>query len=209
MPQKLTRDELVSTARAYEVEPAALRAVTLVESRGTGFLPSGQVIILFERHWLWKQLQISSRQIDPRRLAQQRPDLCGRNWDRRYYQGGQREWDRVAGVINWAQQNDSPRWESYKKAAYESCSWGMFQLMGFHYPTVGYADIYSMVHAFAESERLQLDAIMKWMSRGPVLTELRQKDWNRFALLYNGSGQVPVYSARLRQEYQRAKNQGW
>ena len=201
MPERLTREQMDQVAHQYGVAPAALCAVTRVESSGSGYLPNGQPKILFERHVLWKRLQIPGRGIDPNLLAAQRPDLCGRRWDRRYYLGGVREYSRVADVILWGQRHDPSRWEGYKKAAYESCSWGLFQLMGFHYRTVGYDDIYKMVHKFRETEVSQLDAIMKFLVSSGGIGPLRNQDWRTFAFRYNGSGQVDLYATRLRQAY--------
>jgi len=150
MSKVLTRQAILAAAKAHDVEPAALQAVITVETGGRGgFLPNGWCKILFERHWLWKRLSMEGRNVDPRRLAGQRPDLCGRRWDpKRYPYGGELyQWDRVAGVITWGQRSDPERWESYKKAAYESCSWELFQIMGYHYGELGYANVYDFKHA--------------------------------------------------------------
>jgi hypothetical protein len=203
MPERLTPALIRAAAARHSLNPASLQAIISVESSGSGYLGNGWVRILYERHWLWRRLE--ERGIIPTKLAAERPDLCGRSWDRRYYRGGAAEWDRVAAVQAWGARADPERWESYKKAAYESCSWGLFQLMGFHYTAAGYANIYELKHAFEESEVEQLDAILRWMSGNGLLAKLRAQDWTGFARGYNGNGQVPYYSSRLLQAYRAAR----
>jgi hypothetical protein len=201
--KRLTREEIARAAARCGVDPAALRAVCAVESGGSGFLPNGWLKVLFERHWLWRRLR--ERGIDPEPLGRDRPDLCGSRWEVRWYRGGLREWDRISAVITWASRNDPARWESYKKAAYESCSWGLFQQMGFHYRAAGHPDVYAMKRAFEQGEAAHLEAILRWMAGNGLLEALRQRDWTRFARGYNGSGQVALYSLRLRLAYVRAQ----
>jgi hypothetical protein len=201
-PPRLTAADLAAAATEHRVEVAALRALIAVESGGRGFLPNGWLKILFERHILWKRLRL--RGLDPGPLAAARPDLCGVRWDRRHYRGGAAEWDRVAGVLAWAGRNTPEQWESYKKAAYESCSWGLFQLMGFHYASVGFPDVYAFKHALETGEAEHLRAILAWMEGNGLLAVLRAKDWRRLARGYNGDGQVERYSALLAEAYARA-----
>jgi hypothetical protein len=39
---------------------------------------------------------------------------------------------------------------------------------------------------------------------GDLLQHLRARDWTNFAKFYNGMGQVPVYSAKLKAAYEAA-----
>lgn len=203
MSKALTDAEIITTAHEHGIEPAALKAVIAVESGGTGYLPDGRVKILFEGHILWKRLQ--TRGISPQALAKAKPSLCFPSWTRAFYRGGAREWERVQGVLDWASENAPTQFESYKRAAYESCSWGLFQLMGFHYAAAGYPDVYALKHALEVSEAEHLAAILRWMGGNGLLAKLQDKDWVGFTRGYNGLGQVPVYSARLAQAYRKAK----
>jgi hypothetical protein len=202
MPQRLTAAGIRAAAAEHELDPRALRAVITVESGGSGFLRNGWCKILFEAHHLWQRLK--TRDIDPGRLGAQRPDLCRRKWNAHLYVGGAGEWDRVAAVLAWASRNDPDHWESYKKAAYESCSWGLFQLMGFNYAAAGYADVYQMKHDHEAGEPQQLAAILRWMEHDGLLPLLRAKSWSAFARRYNGPGQVTLYAGRLRDAYHAA-----
>lgn len=209
MSKTLTEEQIRGAAVLYGVEYAALRAVIEVESGGSGFANNRhgdeEVKILFERHILWKRLQIPGRDINPKPLATAHPSLCGPSWSPKQYPYGPTslQWDRVETVVAWAQKRDPNRWESYKKAAYESASYGLFQLMGYHYEAAGYHEIYNFKHAMEADEESQLKAIIRWMRGNGLLERLRSKDWTRFVMGYNGIGQVPVYRAKLLKAYSR------
>lgn len=176
-----------------------LRAVIAVESGGTGFLPDGRPRILLEGHLLWRRLRV--RGISPVGLARQHPTLCFPSWTRRWYRGGTGEWERLERVIRFGA--GQPEWEGYKKAGLESCSWGLFQLLGMNYAAAGFRNVYELKHAHEAGEPEQLAAILRWMGTNGLLGALRRKDWIRFTRGYNGPGQVPLYSARLAAAYRR------
>lgn len=202
MPDRLTQSEITAAAVANSIERAALIAVIEVESGGSGFLADGRPKILLEGHYLWKQLK--ARGIDPKRIAASKPSLCFPSWTRKWYRCGAAEWARVQQVLDWASANAPTQFESYKKAAYESCSWGLFQLMGANYEAAGFDNVYQFAEAHRASEAKQLEAILTWMRGNGLLAKLRAKDWSGFARGYNGPGQVAVYSAKLRREYEEA-----
>lgn len=203
----LDKAGLEAEAIRWRVEGAKLRAVWLVESAGSGFLPSGRPKVLLERHYLYRRLQ--ARGIDPRPLADAHPELCGPQQDRRYYLGGEREWGRLLAVIGWGSHNDPSRWQSYKKAAYESCSWGAFQLMGVNFADAGFSDVYDLVHAIEDGEPRQLDVILTWMGKTGLLAALRLGQWLTFARGFNGPSNAVVYSGKLLAAYGLAKATGW
>ena len=205
MSWHLVPEQIVEVAQKNRIEPALLQALIDVESSGSGFLPDGQVKILYERHILWRRLQIPGRNIDPRPLTRAYPNLCGRFWKPKQYPYGpsSSQWDKVNFVTAWAQKYDPGRWESYKKATYESCSWGLFQVMGFHYEAAGFDTVYDFKHANEESEQRQLEIALRWMDHNGLVELLRKKDWTAFVRRYNGSGQVEAYRSKLIAAYQR------
>lgn len=203
----LDKAGLEAEAVRWRVEGAKLRAVWLVESAGSGFLPSGRPKVLLERHILWRRLE--SRGIAPYALAAAHPELCGRTQDRRYYLGGEKEWGRVLAVIGWAQLQAPALFESYKRAVYEACSWGAFQLMGENYAKAGFQDVYGLVHALEEGEPRQLDVILTWMGKTGLLGALRLGQWLTFARGYNGSGASVAYAGKLLAAYGLARATGW
>lgn len=203
----LTAATIKGAARTFNVAASALRAICVVESGGTGYLPDGRLKILLEGHKLWKALKL--RDISPLRLAAAVPSCCFPSWTTRWYKGGAGEWERVARVLAWASKNDAARFESYKKAVYESCSWGMFQLMGGNYHAAGFPDVYALKHALEQSEAAQLNAILLWMDHEGLLRKLRAGDLRGFVRGYNGAGQVSVYFARLTRAMRRAVQEGF
>jgi hypothetical protein len=207
VPPTLTREDIISEAQKWGLPPATLRAIILTESAGGGFLPSGQVKILYERHWMWRRLR--ARSMDPMPLARSRPDLCGPHWDKQYYRAGAREYDRLAEVVAWASQHDPDHWESYKKASFEACSWGLGQVMGFHFDTQGFADIYAFKHFNEESEKNQLEVMLRFCRDNRLIHALRGNDWEAIALTYNGPGQKAHYAEILEHNHLHAQHEGY
>jgi hypothetical protein len=195
MRPRLTPAIIAEAARDYGagIEPALLRAVADVESTGSGFLPDDRPKILFEGHIFWQQLR--RRGIDPRPVNRVVPSICYPRWTRRYYRGGQREYDRLAIALTYD-----------REAALASASWGLFQLMGFNYAGTDFASVVALVEAHYQSERQHLRAIVRWMRGNGLLRKLAAQDWRGFARGYNGPGQVEVYAARLRAAYLKRKH---
>lgn len=185
-------------ANEIGVHPAALAAVADVESTGEGFLPSGLPKILFEAHVFWKQLQKIG--IDPKAIQEAAPHICQPTWSagRKYYVGGQREWERM-----WAAQKFDI------DAAYASASWGLFQLMGFNWRAAGFDHIRDFVIAHKRNEEEHLRAICRWMKSNGLAARLANLNWRTFALGYNGPGQVELYATRLERAYRRRLLQDW
>ncbi len=199
----LSREQIAGAAQQYGIETALVHALIDVESGGSGFNSDGTCKILFERHILWARLQIPGREISPRKLANAHPELCGRSWDPKRYPYGPvlAQWSKVYAIIEWAQKQDPEHWESYKRAAYESCSYGLFQILGYHYEKAGFSTVYDFKHRMQESEERQLEISLSWMNKSGVLQPLREKNWTRFVRLYNGPANVASYSSKLKEAY--------
>lgn len=198
--------DILPEANKYNLEPAVLWALVLTESNGSGFLKppySEHVTILFEGHILWKQLL--QRGISPAPLAAARPDLCFRKWTKKYYKGGYSEHLRRNQVVEWAQLHDHLKWESYKKASMESCSWGLFQILGLHYSICGFQNVYEFKDHLQLSETAHVETALRFIKGNGLLDDLRRRDWINFTRYYNGPGQIPIYSVRMQANYLRAK----
>jgi len=216
MSRKLADDQIREVAQKAGVEYAALKAVALVESGGSGFIclklsdgrRAERPVILLERHLVWRRLK--ARQIDPVPLATALPPLCGQTWDpkRHPYGTKQKQWEKVQSIIDWAKNHAPQKVESFRKAAWEACSWGMFQLLGMNYEGAGFPDVDMFAQAHSESEGRQLEAIVRWMQNRGILDELKRRDWEAFARAYNGPGQVDLYASRLEGAYLRVRSNG-
>ncbi|AIO49626.1 N-acetylmuramidase domain-containing protein [Burkholderia cenocepacia] len=178
-PKHLGLADLERAARTLDVPLACIRAVNEVESRGAGFLPDGRPVILFERHVFWKRLQ--ARGIDPAPFAARQPDIVSRT--RGGYRGSAAEYVRLAT----AESIDAG-------AAWESASWGAFQVMGYHWERLGYAGIDAFVACMEDGEAQHLDAFVRYIAADDTLRRaLGARQWAAFARAYNG----PDYAANL------------
>ena len=134
-----------------------------------------------------------------------RPDLCGPKWEPKKYPYGtsKNQYLRIAAIVVWAAKHDQAHWESYKKAAYEASSWGMFQQMGYHFQGLGFANIYEFKHFLEASEQNQLDTILRWMVPNGLMRHLQRHEWEQFVTGYNGKGRVEAYTKKLVAAYKQ------
>lgn len=193
----LSQQDIVDFAAQRQLEVPTVRAVYSVESGGSGFMGL-KPKILFEGHVFWKQLQAAG--INPKLHVRGNEDILYPTWDSSHYQGGLAEYDR----LERAQQIDPT-------CALRSASWGMFQIMGFHAESLGYADVNAFVSAMGNSEADQLGAFgnfiaQKKVGKKTLMDCLRARDWTNFALGYNGAGYAQHgYHLKLAQAYAKYK----
>ena len=164
-----------------------LHAVIDVESRGTGFDRRNRPIILFERHWFYRLLPKAKR---AEAVGQK---LAVRRWSRATYNQDQYKSLERAMKID-------------EKAALESCSWGLFQIMGFNHQAAGYSNVWEMVEAFKHDEEAHLKAAVNFIKTNKLDDDLRRHDWAGFAKGYNGSGyKANRYDTKLANAYAKWK----
>ena len=174
--KRITEQDMQQAATDLDVDLASIKAVTTVESRGSGFLSDGRPAILFERHIMRRRLAELGRDVDL--LQRYLPEII--NGVPGGYKGGSAEHDR----LYLAQQVDFD-------SAVESASWGLFQIMGFHWQVLGYESAKAFARAMNQSEGQQLDAFVRFIKADAGLHRaLRSKNWADFAARYNG----PAYS---------------
>lgn len=195
----LTPSDFKAAATRLRVDEAAIRAVTEVESLGGGFWPDDQIKILYERHVMYRQLGKLWPAAQLLKAHTANPDLVndqagGYAKGATAFERGQREHDRLraARLI-------------HNHAALESCSWGMFQIMGFHWQLLGFASVVEFVLTLSKSEGEQLSAFCRFIeSNTQLINALRSHDWVQFARLYNGKGYAKnQYDTKLRDAYKK------
>ncbi len=186
----LSQADIDAAAETLGVQVPALMAVNEIESRGEGFLPGGQPVVLFERHVMHQRLADAGK--DAEALAARYPDLV--NTKRGGYKGGAQEWYR----LNLARQID-------QDIASESASWGAFQIMGYHWHALGYASIGDFVETVSRNEAAQLDAFVRFILADEALHKaLKTRKWADFAKGYNGPAyKANMYDTRLQRAYER------
>ncbi|MBT8381194.1 MAG: N-acetylmuramidase family protein [Ignavibacteria bacterium] len=190
----LAEKDLIDLAKELKVEVAAVKAVYEVESSGRGFLTSGKPKILFEGHIFWKRLKVHG--LNPLNLKAGNEDVLYAKWTTKFYKGGEREYDRLNKAI-----------KIHNAAALESASWGIFQIMGYHYKKVGYNTVEDYVKAMNKSERFHLKAFGKFIKSEGLVKHLKTKAWNKFARGYNGAGyKKNKYHTKLAAAYKKYSN---
>lgn len=179
-PKAVSSEDYCRAAAELGVSIAAVAAVAEVESAGRGFLSDGRPVILYERHIFYRQASTKSpQQADV--WASKYPSVCNRRAGG--YIGGSAEHQRLSTAkqldVTWAQ---------------ESCSWGMFQIMGFHWQLLGYRSVAEMVESMSRGEGEQLDALVRFIKADKRLHQaMKAGRWAAFARIYNG----PAYKENL------------
>lgn len=171
----LQTSDLVSAAKLLGVPVAAVATIAQVESSGHGFDATGRPVILFERHQFYRQLiSNGTPEAKANELAERMPNIV--NQKRGGYIGGAGEFGRFAS----ASQID-------ETSAIESCSWGMFQIMGYHWARLGYIDAQDFKLHMQESEGEQLQAFCKFVLTDKKLHKaVMDSNWPVVAEIYNG-----------------------
>jgi hypothetical protein len=188
----LSESDLQTVAKDLGVELAVIKAVNEVESSGQGFL-GGKPKILFEGHIFWRRLK--EHGLDPKSLVPDNENILYSRWTREHYFGGAREHERL----------DKAK-KIHENAALESASWGLFQIMGYHWETLGYKSVKDFVMLMNKSEGEQLKAFGRFILVNNLTKYLKSRDWANFARRYNGPGyKENKYDEKLERAYNKYK----
>lgn len=174
----ITPAQISVIARELTVSDAQVRAVASVESNGGGYQQSGHPKILWERHWFFRRIAVKIT-----------ASLPGQ-WVAHPNPGGYTLDADKDGI------NDS--WEKLLEgctrdpvAAFESCSWGKFQIMGAHWNPLGYKSVFDFAWAFRESEYGHYKALAAFIRVNRLIPAMQALSSTpstneRFAHGYNG-----------------------
>lgn len=171
-------------ALKHDIPPANLAAVVEVESGGHVFAEvDGELrpLILFEPHIFYKRLT------EPARSKAVEAGLAYSKWGTRSYPKTQAQrWAQIerAALID----ND---------AAYESASYGVGQVMGYHWQALGYGSLQAFLDAVFSGVEGQIEAMLRYCRVNRLTDEIREGRWLAFARGYNGSGQAKRYAGLL------------
>ncbi len=164
-------------AEASGIEAAALLAVIEVESAGIALVridERDEPVIRFEGHYFDRRLSAALRQ--QARSAGLSSPTPG----------------KIANP-----RSQSERWATFRraaaidrKAACESVSWGLGQVMGAHWAWLGYASVDELVAEARSGTVGQLRLLIRYIEKAGLLEALRRRDWAGFARGYNG----PLYA---------------
>lgn len=195
-PPKVQRDDILIAAARIDVPAAQIKALSDVESPKGGFNPDGTPKILFERHKFWQALTKIDWITKRNEMYLKYPDICNPSAGG-YNDRPQYEKLEIAATLNW-------------DAAHESASWGFGQVMGFNWKSLGYDSVRDFVTKMYESEGNQLDAVCRYINVSNLDGALRRKDWQAFALGYNGKKyRINRYDTKMATAHSQAKKNGW
>jgi hypothetical protein len=158
--------ELADFAERCGASLKQLQAVAKVESAGGGFTGEGRPKILFERHYFWR-LTNGKHGIQP--------------WSNP--KGGGYDADSWAKLCLAACVDPD--------AAFASCSWGKFQIMGAHWEALAYPSPVSMAYTMRQSEADHYEALVRFIKVNGLQDEMRAlsrdpETCRSFAKAYNG-----------------------
>lgn len=185
----INQQAFAAAAAKLGVEVAAIKAIASVETKGSAWISPGVPQILYERHIMARLLKakgISTAGL-PSDLVNTSP-------------GGYGKFSEQHGKLSRAVQID-------RDCALQSCSWGMFQIMGFNFKACGYATVQEFVNAMYKSEDEQLNAFIGFIKSNQQLNQaLKSKDWATVARLYNGADyKINQYDTKLSAAYVASK----
>ena len=173
--------ELIDAARAVEaatsVSASVLIAVAIVETDARAFAPVGdrlEPLIRFEGHYFDRRLDPDARR--EARLAGLAHPSAGAV---KNPAGQAARWamlERAAGID--------------RLAAYESTSWGLAQVMGAHWPQLGFDSAEALAEMARGSVAGQLTIAARFLKEGGLAGLLLAGDHAGFARRYNG----PAYA---------------
>ena len=190
---KLTDSDFQNAARTLgpNVEAAMIRAFAEVESGGkSGFGATGFPKIAFEGHIFRTSTKRAYDKTHPL-LSYPYVKKAGPEWQKN-------------------NKNDATAVETLKAAmqlnraaAYEACSWGMFQVMGFNYWMCGFSSVDAFVESMKAGESGQLKAFVGYCIKKPGLKDaLANKNFINCAKLYNGDD-YGDYDKRIEKSYKK------
>lgn len=164
--------DIEAAASRLGVTPAQVTMVRKVESAARGFDERGRPVILFEPHVFHRR---TAGRFGVTSFSYPR-------WGQKPYpRGFDARWDQLADAA-----------ERDEGAALESASWGLFQIMGWHWAALGYASVQEFCAAMTASEAGHLDALVRYITANELAPALRRcrpgnaDSCREFARGYNG-----------------------
>lgn len=181
MKPGLSLRDIARAAQDLGCDLPAVKAVSIVEAPRGPWNDDGTPTILFERH---KFHQFTGGRFD--RMA---PDLSNP------VAGGYGKYSVQQAKLSRAAVYD-------REAALKSCSWGMFQIMGFNHEIAGHPTLQGFVNAMYASAGEHLNAFVAFVKSKGLADELREHRWAAFARGYNGADYARnAYDVKLQQAW--------
>lgn len=170
----VTNKEFEDLSKVFSIGVSSIKAISEVEGSGSGFdKNTGKIKIQFEPHWFKKLSKLFSGIWSLNKVDVQSKE--------------------------WLAFNDA--FAKNPNKAMESTSWGIMQVMGFHWKRLGFKSVGDMVEFAKKSERNQLYLGLKFIQTDSrIFKALQQKNWKLVAYYYNGSNyKINNYDKKLEQ----------
>lgn len=181
----ISEDAIAAIAAKIDVPAINIKAVAAVESSGAAFDNAGRPKMLFERHHFHRYTR-----------GVHGPSIYSNS---------------VAGgysVRSWLKLQQAAVRDPM--AAFASCSWGKFQVMGGHAFDLGFPDPIEMAWTTTQSEAAHYDLLLRYVIQNNLLPALRRlsgdpETCRYFARGFNGSGyETGRYHEKLASEMRKA-----
>ena len=188
--------KIQSEAKRLGVEVAALRAILEKESSGSGFNADGTPKILYERHIMYRRLEANYSRNRAELEYTRNSSLVN---PKPYGAGGYGKYSEQPTKLGLATAID-------RTSALESCSWGIAQIMGYHWKLCGFSSVQGFVNAMYKSEDSQFEVFVKFLEGSGIIPYLKKLDWANVALRYNGKNyKQNNYDVDLKKYYLKFK----
>ena len=188
-------NDYATTAKELGIEKEVLMAIASQESKHASFKAVKQATILFERHKMYRLLiKKGNTKASVDALSKRYPSIVNED------SGGH---------------NDMTSYDKLKTAksidydcAIQSCSWGKFQVMGFHYANL-YSSPRELEKAMNMCELQQFKYFVLYLKKtNGMVNALKRKNWEEIATLYNGpkwKEKNPEYANNIKRYYNQFK----
>lgn len=173
MGKFITDADVTAKAKEFGIDKAALLAVMDVECKGHGFNDDGTPVILYERHKFYEGLIAINWVTKAKEWFKSYPDICNPKYGG--YGKNSEQHPKLARAV-----------KLNREVALESASWGLGQVMGFNWKSLGYPSLQSFINAMYRDEVSQLDALCRFIKVNGLIKHIQAKDWDEFARRYNG-----------------------
>lgn len=186
-----TAAEINKAATEFGIEGAALLAIAEIESGGQVFARIDgrkEPLIRFEGHYFDRRLS-GERQAQARAAGLASP-VAGEVANPR---GQAARWQMIerAATID-------------RRAAYESTSWGLGQVMGAHWQWLGFDDVDGLVTEARSGAAGQARLMARYIDKAGLTEALNRHDWEAVGHGYNGPGfRKNGYDVKLAEAYRR------
>lgn len=186
---RLSGEDFARVAAKIGCDERAIRAVTAVEARGSGFDAKARPIILTEPHVFYRVLKAKDKAKLDKAVSL---GLAYPKWGTKPYPGSQ---DARYALLEQMMQID-------EEAGLMACSWGIGQVLGENYKLCGFPSARALVEKCIESEGGQLEVMAAFIIGKGLSKHIRDHDWAAFAYGYNGSGyKQNDYDGKLKRAY--------